>query len=281
MLGAAAFLAWLLLFSNERSFDVRGRVAGFGDDGRTLIVEHEAVPGYMPAMTMPFTARDTAGLGELESGDAVGFRLVVTPKRSWIEGIERLPQDAVAAHPAGENVPQLVTGTESRLLRAGDAVPDVALVDQEGEPLRLSDYDGQALVLSFIYTRCPIPDYCPLMSHRFQAMQPQLKKAFGTQAQLLSVSFDPEHDTPEVLADYAARYTDDTSTWTFATGTPEKIGRATSLFGVYTEGADGQIVHNLTTALIGPDGRLVQVWRGNDWSPDDVRRAVARVLASN
>lgn len=274
---AAVLLAFILLLSSERSFEVRGRVAGFGDDERTVIVEHEAVPGYMPAMTMPFEAREADELDGLSMGDAVRFRLVVTSERSWIERVERLPRDALPVHPAAENEPKLTVPGKARLLEAGDVVPDIRLTNQDGEPIRLNDFEGQALLVTFIYTRCPLPDYCPLMSRNFRQLQPRLEQAFEGRAHLLSISFDPEYDTPAVLKDYAARYTDDLSNWTFATGEPEEVGRAAALFGVYTEASEDQIVHNLTTALIGPDGRLVKVWRGNDWKPEEVLRTVARM----
>lgn len=275
---AAGLSGWLLFIGGERSFEVKGRVVGFGDDGRTMIVEHEAVPGYMPAMTMPFKARAANELEGLELGDAVGFRLVVTSERSWIERVERLPQESVAAYPAAGDEPKLTVPGGMRLLGPGDAVPEIVLIDQDGEPLHFSDYRGKALVVNFIYTRCPIPDYCPLLSRNFQRLQSELAQSFVNRVHLLSISFDPENDTPAVLQEYAQRYTEDLGTWTFATGLPEELGRATALFGVHSEEAQGQIVHNLTTALIGPDGRLVEVWRGNDWKPEDVLQSVARLL---
>lgn len=278
LLVAGTLLGWIFVVGSEQSFEVRGRVAGFGDDGRTVIVEHEAVPGYMPAMTMPFAAREPGELDGLRLGDAMQFRLVVTLERSWIERVKRLPQDALPLHPAGENEPRLTVPGGTRLLETGDAVPDIALIDQNGKPVHLSDFRGRALVLNFIYTRCPIPDYCPLLSRNFQKLQPRLARSFGGGAHLLSISFDPEHDTPTVLKEYAARYTDELSTWTFATASPEELGRATALLGVYTEDAQNQIVHNLTTALIAPDGRLAQVWRGNDWGTEEVIQSLRRTL---
>ncbi len=267
------------VFLGERTFDVRGRVAGFGTDGRTVFVEHEAVPGYMPAMTMPFTVRDTAALQRVEIGDAVAFRLHVTGTRSWITDLRPLPDDAVAEHPAAGNEPLPEPPTESPILREGETVPaDLRLTSQSGAPFSLGDYRGQALVLTFIYTRCPLPDYCPLMSRRFASLQPVLRERFGEQAQLLSISFDPAYDTPAVLRDYAARYTEDLSTWTFATGTREQIARATSLFGVFPQDEGEQIIHNLTTVLVGPGGRVREIWRGKDWTPEEVLRAVEGML---
>lgn len=273
---AAAVLAWQVTAGRERAFDVRGRVAGFGDG--TVFVEHEEVPGYMPAMTMPFEVREPGALPPLDVGDAVGFRLVVGPERSWIEDVERLADDALPQHPAETSAPRPLAGGRDPLLEPGDPVPNVRLTDQDGDPVRLSDYRGRTLVLTFVYTRCPIPDYCPLMSRNFQSLQPELQRAFGDRAQLLSVSFDPAYDTPEVLRDYAGRYTDDLSNWTFATGTADELARLTAPFGVFTEAEGEQILHNLVTAVVGPDGRIVRLWRGNDWEPDEVFSVVGRSL---
>lgn len=158
-------------------------------------------------------------------------------------------------------------------------MPDVKLTDQDGETLRLADYRGQSLILTFIYTECPLPNFCPLMSKQFAILQPKLRARYGELAQLLSISFDPENDTPQVLTDYTKRYTDDLSTWTFATGaTPEDLEQVKQAFGVTTIEREGQIVHNLATALIGPDGRLVWTWRGSDWTPADILEVAAQTL---
>lgn len=276
LLAAGAFAALLAGCNPTNTYEVKGRVVGFGDDGRTVIVEHEDIPGLMDAMTMSFKTDGTPELERFEVGDAVGFSLVVSRDSAWIHHLERLPDSAVARSPAGNATLRNRVPGGTLVLTRGDAVPDFELVDQDGLPLRLSDYEGQTLVLTFIYTRCPIPTYCPLLSQRFEALQPRLKERFGTDVRLLSISIDPEHDTPAVLRDYARRYTSDTGTWTFATGTPEQVGRVAGLFGLYYEPGEGEISHSLTTAVIGPDGEVEKVWRDNRWEPADVVEAVAR-----
>lgn len=281
----AAILAGTLLAGcwPSQTHDVRGRVVGFGDDGRTVIVEHEDVPGLMPAMTMPFTATDPDAVRSLNVGDAVAFSFSLTRDSSWIDEVRTLPDSAVAANPAGEPepLPAASAASSAPFLTGGDPVPPFSLVDQDGQPVRRSDFEGQAFAVTFIYTSCPVPDFCPLMSRRFAALQPRLQERFGERARLLSISFDPERDTPAVLANYAAQYTDDTQRWTFATGTPEAIAQLAAAFGVFTkegQGDDQQIVHNLTTAVVGPEGRVRQIWRGNDWTTGDVLQAIERAL---
>ena len=258
----------------------RGRVAGLRDDS-TVTLKHERIPGYMPPMIMPFTVDDPQLLDGLTAGDAVEFELTVTDEAGRITALTQLPDTAVARNPA-QTVTEIDRPSDNKAsqLREGDEVPpDLSLISQAGDSLRTGDYRGQLLVLTFIYTRCPLPNYCPAMSNGFSALQPRLRDRYGDEAQLLSISFDPAHDTPSVLRDYAARYTDRLDTWTFATGDTSSVRRATHLFGVHTQpGNDeqGEFLHNLTTAVIGPDGTVHRLFRGSDWTPEDVLRAVDR-----
>ncbi len=265
---ALAVLAVLLVFQQNLltpTYEVTGRVAGFGNDAQTLIIAHEDIPGYMPAMTMPFTVEDPNDRDAVEVGQAVSFTLHIEPNRSWITDLAVLPDDAVPpleSSPLADAAPDAIT-----ILSVGDAVPDVPLINQDGTPFRLADFQGQRVILTFIYTRCPLPDFCPRMSLQFQALQDQLPP--GT-AHLLSISFDPEHDTPAVLQNYAQDYTDDTSNWTFATGTLQDVAALAGAFGVFYEAEGNTFDHNLTTALIDEHGRVAHLWRGNTWHPADV-----------
>ena len=265
---ALAVLAVLLVFQQNLltpTYEVTGRVAGFGNDAHSLIIAHEDIPGYMPAMTMPFTVEDPNERNTVEAGQAVSFTLHVEPDRSWITDLTVLPDDAV---PPLESSPLADAAQDAiTILSVGDAVPDVPLVNQDGAPFRLADFQGQWVILTFIYTRCPLPDFCPRMSLQFQALQDQL--APGT-AHLLSISFDPEHDTPAILREYAKNYTNDTSNWTFATGTLQDVAAIAGAFGVFYEAEGNTFDHNLTTALINEEGRVAHLWRGNLWRPADV-----------
>ena len=279
LLLTASVLAYLLFFWT-RTYEGRGRVAGVKDGGQTLVVEHEKIPGYMPAMTMPLPVKDSARAASLSPRQAIQFRLAVSDDSAWIESFEVLPDTAVARHPGRTVQPMpAAEDTDHPLLREGDVVPGpLSLTAQDGTPIQLRDFRGQALVLTFIYTRCPLPTYCPRMSKQFATLQPTLRDRVGDRAHLLSISFDPDYDTPAVLRDYASRYTDRLDTWTFATGDSTEIQRITSRFGVFTKTAGDEITHNLVTAVVGPEGTLRRVFRGNDWQPDDVLQAVERAL---
>lgn len=271
----------LLVFGGctlRNTYEVKGRVVGFGDDGRTVIIEHEDIPGLMPAMTMPFTLGDTTSLDDFAVRDAVRFRLVVTRRHSWIDRLETLPDSAVAEYPSGVPDPLFESSGTAPLLAPGDTIPPFTLVNQDGEAFEAADFEGKVLLLTFIYTRCPLPDFCPLLSRNFQVLQPRLIERYDDRVHLLSISFDPSHDTHEVLHGYARRYTDDTRHWTFATGSPEAIARVAGSFGVFYTASGEEFDHNLATALIGPDGRLRRLWRGNHWQPEEVLETVEEML---
>lgn len=270
LLVAATFLAWQWLGLDRASFEAKGRVTGFADGGVTVYLEHEAIEGFREAMVSPFQVESPAMTDSLNMGDAVRIRFTAGLEQPQITDMQTLPDNALPQNPAAKAAENV--GEKNRTtLEVGEEVPDIALVNQTGNQIRVSDFRGQAIFLTFIYTECPLPDFCPLMSKQFAALQPKLKDEYGEEAHLLSISFDPETDTPPVLRDYGQRYTDDFSTWTFATPTSrEELEEAKKAFGITTTEKQGEIVHNLVTVLISPDGRLVWAWRGNDWTPDDL-----------
>ena len=166
-------------------------------------------------------------------------------------------------------------------IEIGERVPDFTLTNQQGRAFRLADFRGKAVVLTFIYTRCPLPNYCPLMSKNFASLQKRFENEFPGRVELLSVSFDPQFDTPEVLREYAARFGAGAKNWTVATGSTEQVDFVTELFGLIREPAGGLINHDLRTALISPEGKLVQVWRSNVWTPYEVQRMVRETIDGN
>jgi protein SCO1/2 len=251
-----------------RTFQVNGRIREITPATKTVTITHEAIPDYMPAMTMPLQVKDASLLDGLRAGDEIHFELSVTDDDSWISHLEKIGTgNAVAT----ELAPVSAASAE---LRKGERVPDFALTDENGKPVRLSDFRGKAVVLTFIYTRCPLPNFCPLMSKNFQALQERLSKAFPGKCHLLSVSIDPKFDRPEVLKGYADLYHADSQSWSFGTGTEEQINEVASLFGLVHEPEGAMISHNLRTALISPDGHLVHLWKSNVWTPYEVHRMI-------
>lgn len=269
-----ALILALSACSGERTYDVQGRIVGFGD-GSTLIIEHGDIQGLMPAMTMSFNVRDSVDLDTLYVGDAVAFALHVGENSTWIHDVRRLPDDAVPEHPAGTRNAQTTSAAE--LLETGDPVPDLPLLTHADTTLILTQLEGRPIFLTFIYTRCPLPDYCPRMVENFVHLQKRVEEEGLGPVHFISVSFDPNHDTPAVLREFAEGYDADLSSWTFATGDSSTVASLAHQFGVYYRTQGGEIVHNLSTALIGPDGRIRRIWRGNDWTVDQVLSALRNV----
>jgi len=261
--------------AEERTFQVQGHIRALDLANNTIRIAHEEIPGYMPAMTMPLAVKDAALFKGLSAGDSVQFELSVTENDSWISHIERIPEEALV-EPA--TVKGQIPEPDPAQLQAGERCPDFKLVGQNGRPIHLSDFRGKAVVLTFIYTRCPLPNFCPLMTANFAELQKRLSKDFPGRYHLLSVSIDPQFDRPEVLKEYAARNHADERHWTFATGTEEQIDTVAKLVALFHEPENGLISPDLRTALIGPEGRLVHVWKSNVWTPYEVQRRVAETL---
>jgi protein SCO1/2 len=203
--------------------------------------------------------------GTLEVDDYVGRLVAITHT-----GSAPLPEGGLAALAAAP-------------LKIGDDVPDAALIDQSNRRRSLSEWHGASAVVTFIYTRCPLPNFCPLMDQNFRTLQGELADdpQLRGRVKLISISFDPEHDTPEVLAEHARKVKADTSVWTFLTGDRVTIDRVSGRLGVraFRSPEDAsQITHNLSTAIIDADGRLAHLYEGNDWTPStvlkDLRAAV-------
>ena len=254
--------------SNQKRYDLKGKVLTVERDKHSITVAHEAVKDYMPAMTMPFTLRDDWPFEVLTQGDQITATLVVDGTESWLESIVITQESADTNAPGPGGVVEAKEGT---------AIPDYGLVNQSGQPIHLAQYRGKVLLLTFIYTRCPIPEYCTLMSQNFAQIDAELAKQpdLYQKTHLLSISIDPEYDTPAVLRSYGAahtgKYTDEKFThWEFATGTKDQVKGIAQFFGLrYYADAD-QIVHGLRTVIITPDGKVAKVYRDNAWKPDEV-----------
>jgi protein SCO1/2 len=266
--------AWALMFSHsssaaviERTFLVRGEVTAPLQDDR-IIVAHEPVPDYMPAMTMPFRVEppDRADAAKLQPGDRIEFKFTV--------GDTSRAHDFRVLSTAGRRPAATLRAPR---LKEGGLVPPFSLIDQNGQPFTEADLRGRRTVLTFIFTRCPVPEFCPRLSQHFAALQERLATApAGPPVQLVSITLDPEFDTPAVLRAYAERYGADSARWRFCTGAPAQIKALTQSFAVHVEQNNGTLDHTLATALIAPDGKLKTLWRGNRWTVDEVLAALAQ-----
>jgi len=258
-------------------FEVVGQVRSLDLLNKTVRISHQEIPDYMPAMTMPFAVKDAKLLRGVSVDDSVKFQLTVSKDDSWISRLEKATPGATK-EPVRTAPASSLQDRETERAQIGEKILDFGLVDQDGRNFHLSDFRGKAVVLTFIYTRCPIPNYCPLMSKNFAALQQRLSKEFTDKYQLLSISMDPEFDRPEILKDYAGRYGANGKDWWFATGNAEQISFVAGLMGLYYAKENGLISHDLRTALISPDGRLVHLWKSNVWTPYEVDRLVRETL---
>jgi protein SCO1/2 len=220
---------------------------------------------------MPFKAGDENELQNLAPGDEVTFSLYVSEQDNWIGGVRKtgrtglLDSSASAPSPA-QNV---------KPLKVGDPVPDHAFTDERGEPFRLREFKGKVLALTFIFTRCPVPNFCRRMSANFADASEQLKaRKTPRNWHLLSITFDPEFDTPATLKQYAERYNHDPAYWSFATGERKEIEDLARQFGLVVRGDSVNFDHNLRTAVIDPDGRVRKIFSGNEWTPEELVREI-------
>jgi protein SCO1/2 len=265
---------------NAKRYDLKGKVVAVDKAGKRVTVDHEEIGDYMDAMAMPFAVRknDYWALDVLKPGDRVTASLVVDNGMTWIENIVITQESANPSASSGAS-------DAPREAEPGDRLPNFSLINQDAKPIKLAQYKGRALLLTFVYTRCPLPDYCPLMSNNFAEVEKELKKdpSLYARTHLLTVSFDTEYDTPKVLKSYGGAYTENYTNekfahWEFATGTREEVRQIAEFFGLRYYNESGQIVHGLRTAVITPDGKVYKVYRGNEWKPEEALRDIQAAL---
>ena len=261
--------------TNVRVFQVKGVVKAVRPERKEIEIKHEAIPDYMPAMTMPFDVRDTNLLTGLKPEQPVSFRLNVTDTDGWIDEIKDLGAPSLtkadAAAPPGTKV--------VRTLNVGEPLPEFHLTNELGQPITTSQYKGQALAITWLFTRCPFPTFCPRLANDFSETQEKLAGLAGgpTNWHLLTVSFDPEFDTPAALKTYALAHHYDPAHWTFATGNLDEITGMGDLFGlVFWHDSAGSITHNMRTVVIDADGRLQKVFEGKEWTSAELAAEVVK-----
>lgn len=248
-------------------YELNGQILAVNAETREITVKHDDVVGLMPAMTMTFPVGAESDLRGRIPGDMIRATLEVTGGQGRITNVVKT---GTAPLPANTNEVALAAG----LLEEGDAVPDAALIDQSDRRRSLSDWTGTPTLVGFVYTTCPLPNFCPLIDRNFAAVQRAIAAdtRLAGQVRLISISIDPTRDTPAVLAAHAAKLEADPAVWTFLTGDPATVDRVAGRYGVGITRADGsgEIAHNLRTTLVGRDGRVRKIYSGNAWTADEV-----------
>jgi protein SCO1/2 len=264
---------------DQREYTLQGQVLAVAPDRHQATINHEEVKGLMAAMTMPYSVHDSKQLEGIAPGDLINAKLVVLPSDAYLTDVKRVGEAPLPQAPA--EAPAASSGFE--LLKPGEAVPVGKFVDQDGRKRGFSSFKGSTVLITFIYTRCPMPTFCPLMDQHFVSIQKRLNDdpAIKGRVHLVSVSFDPLVDTPPVLKAHAKKLGADVKTWTFLTGDRDDIDRFASRFGVSVARAlndQRDITHNLRTAIVDADGKLVKVYIGNEWTPDQALADVTSVV---
>jgi len=261
--------------ADRKNFPLRGMVVEVDTVKHRITIAHQEIPDYMMEMAMPFKVHDRNLLRDVLTGDSVAATLSVSQVESWLSTLTVIGTGEAPGMPADPMLGQM--------LRPGDDLPDLVFVNQDGQRVRLTMFTGEVVALTFIYTRCPLPDFCIRMSDYFSKIQRSLlRKGKQSGWHLLTISFDPVFDRPSVLRGYGETYGADFSRWTFLTD-PDTAGgtvlRLADGFGLgYQDDEDNLIAHNLRTALFDREGKLVEIIRDNDWSPEEVAGRMESLL---
>lgn len=258
------------------TFPLKGEVVRVMPDEHRIMIAHGEIPNYMKAMTMPFKVKDTTFLSLVNPGDSVVATLAVSRTESWLATISVLGTGTA---------PKVLTGNEilfKQLYKEGEPIPDVTFINQDKKSIRLGSYKGKVLALTFIYTRCPLPDFCIRMSNNFAKIQRSLKQDASLKGKwhLFSITFDPDFDRPNILKGYGKTYDADFSDWDFLITDKKSLEKIADGFDLtYQPDEGGLIAHTLRTVLIDKNGNLVTVLKGNDWTSDEVANQI-RELAN-
>ena len=265
--------------ANGKQYPVKGKVVSTDSAHGEINLDAEAIPGFMSAMTMPYKLRTPNILSELHRGDHITATLYVTDSDSLLDQI------VITAQGQPDYKPPMFY----HQLNPGDTVPNFSFLNQSGKQIAIDDFKGKALLVTFIYTRCPLPDFCPRMSQNFAKIDKALAAdpALYAKTHLLSISFDPEYDTPAVLRSYGGAYTGNYTQekfahWDFAAPSKTEQESVDKFFDIgVTPEKDKTITHSLSTVLIGPDGKVVRWYPTNDWTPDQVLGDMRQVAAQS
>lgn len=281
LLAGAVLLASQSVRADEKEYAVTGMVVRVDAAARSFVVSHDAIAGLMGAMTMPFEVRQEGDLRGLVPGAIVEFTLVVSDTTSYAKRVivrryETVEQDPRTARRL--SVMKRMAGLATPPLAIGAKVPDFALIDQARRRVTLAGFAAKVIVVDFIYTRCALPQFCLRMSNNFGALQRRFTRELGRDLVLLTITFDPERDTPEVLASYAERWQANPAGWHFLTGGAADVRRVCNLFGQEAFPEEGLLNHSLHTAIIDRTGTLVANIEGNRFTPEQLGDLVLATL---
>ena len=262
--------------SDVQIFSVHGTIRQLAPDHRTATIKHDAIAGYMGAMTMDFTVRDTNELSHFSPGDEINFQLFVRTNDDWIQNLQ------LVAHHISDVTNNVFVYHAAQELTVGDLLPDGDLTDENGQTIRFSDFRGRALAFTFFFTTCPLPDFCPKMNRNFAEARQLLETNGPANWQLLSISFDSQVDQPAVIGGYAGVYRGtDTNRWLFTVAPTNTLASLAPRLDLLFWRENGSITHNLRTVVLDPSGLITRQFDGNDWTPQDLADAIRQAAKNN
>jgi protein SCO1/2 len=264
----------------EQQYLVSGLVLSVDRVHKSMVVSCREIPGFMDAMVMSFPVSDAKALESLTRGAAIEFTLVVGKESSHAENVRVRGYDSAEREPAKARRLQALEEAlrGPRRLAVGQAIPDFTLTDQQGRALHFRQFAGKVVAINFVYTRCALPEYCVRSTNNFGVIQKQFQKRLGKDLVLLTVTFDPVHDRPEILRNYANTWKADPENWRFLTGAVGDVQRVCDLFGVNYVPEEGLFVHSLHSAIVGRDGKLVANLEGNEFTAQQFADLLTSVL---
>lgn len=272
----SAFLILVSCGNSRKTYVLTGRIISKLPSKQLLIINNDDIPGFMPAMTMPYEVKDPDGFAQVQPSDVIRAQVVVEkPNQFYLEHLMVTGRSGAGSSPSA---------AARHVLMVGEKAPDIPLVNQDGKTLRFSQLKGKAVLLTFIYTRCPFPDYCPLLSRQFAAIQKDLANnpEDFKRTHLISISLDPNYDKPPILREYGLPYVEHDAKgfqhWDFVSTTPDDLQKLVGSFGLEYSEEDSQISHSMNTILLDPDGTVANMWPGNEWKPDEVTKVMRHTL---
>ena len=266
--------------SDHREYTLQGQILSVSPDHMEANIKHEEIAGFMMAMTMPYKVREAKEFEPLKAGDLITATLNVVSNEAYLTAVKKVGEAPLEAAPTGS----APASSGFELLKEGQPVPGTKFLNQDAQAVDIGTFKGSVLAVTFIYTRCPMPTFCPLMDRHFVAVQEAIKKKPAlSNVRLLSVSFDPLNDTPPVLKKHAETLKADPKVWSFLTGDRDEVDQFAARFGVaITREMNDQrdITHNLRTAIVDANGNFVKAFTGNEWSPDELIADLERIAAA-
>ena len=269
----------------SKVYSLTGVVRSVESESGNVTIRHEDIPGLMPAMTMPFSVANKALLEDVQVGDEVEGKLTIAKGSSLLTELTVTRPAPAATLTLSTNGGIAKLESRPKLLQVGEVVPDFTMTTQEDKSIKLSDLRGEVVVLTFIYTRCPLPEFCPLLDKKFREIAAIEERSAerAKHVRLLSISFDPEHDTPAVLTEHAKIQGARPPLWTFAVATHNELSKVAAPLGLMYGPTPNEIIHNRVVAVIAPDGTLAKLITGGEggtWSAVNVSKIIHGLIST-